>query len=1040
MLKILLSSFCLLSGMAISQTTNFVKAPNSYIYDIDLAKTNNYGGLEIPVVKAYEMWSKYEYLKQNGVSVPIPAGVQSASMFWEDVPGLITDVNIVPGANPADSKIKVDINKGKGKGNAVIAFKVNGTIYWSWHIWVTDNPENGVFYQHNTELDINRNPINIQYMDRNLGSTANSFLGPEWKKSGGLMYEWGRKDPFPGLVHKDGDFYEISGEVGVLRHKQISPFNTIPVQIRPFNEIEKNMKYAVNNPLTYIINTDISGNWFSDNRYKVAAASPDYVAWDLWSDNAKGFQSNGNSSNVPLRNESMSYELKSELDPCPNGWRIPSYYGRETPNNNLSFFGMKNWNNDDATLNTYQIHPTIVNPSLWGTRVYPGLGMDFTTTLIGFNGGRNIGNHPLPGAYVYYPNSAAPSAPVGIMFQDNAANGGLWSSTFAYDGARIFSIISDPHRTNTNVGLNAIFINQTNPTRSGNAVRCMRDPNLTAIGNFETAYFVAPKEDFHVGLDDPNSYIIAGQQSIQIPISKAYSVYNQLLSNHAMLPSEKLFAKVFWSTNIQLVKSVELVINPQDARLSVINVTFNSGQNGNAVISLHHGKPTAPALWSWHLWAPKDDPTVNTVSYTTENLIPTTYSFINPSVSKMPILKTTFMDRNLGAEESSLQSGLANGLHYQWGRKDPLPTFLGSQFPFVVSDAITMTPNQASLSNNEESKRYMKIREEKYLQSYTMPFDNYNSYNEIPHQNISDNILFSIQNPLHFLYQRELGVLYDGGNHHGNDLTKIKDWVSDQRGDADNRWGHADKKSPFDPCPEGWRVPDVSFTYLYTGSKGNSPWYNGYRNDAYGRPGVIQDQWHPIATYYFGTTESNLGWKFENPLFNIGTFPNDGIRGELGGNTKTMARTGVWTASLADLNTGFALAMQFEGNRMQTGTGVYPQAGMNVRCAKDENRFLADPVSRNSKNPVIVVEKPREALPELIKEELNIYPNPFKDEFSITNSDAQQFEIYDLSGKLVLKGNIQNNKVNATVISKGIYLLKIIMNDGSSVSKKLIKN
>ena len=71
--------------------------------------------------------------------------------------------------------------------------------------------------------------------------------------------------------------------------------------------------------------------------------------------------------------------------------------------------------------------------------------------------------------------------------------------------------------------------------------------------------------------------------------------------------------------------------------------------------------------------------------------------------------------------------------------------------------------------------------------------------------------------------------------------------------------------------------------------------------------------------------------------------------------------------------------------------------------------------------------------------ELKIYPNPFKDEFSISNSAASQYEIYDLSGKLVLKGAIQNGRVTATQIPKGIYLLKIKMKDGTFITKKLMK-
>ncbi|MGZ5274206.1 MAG: hypothetical protein ACXWCA_07825, partial [Kaistella sp.] len=212
---------CCIANLAYSQTANYAKAPNSYIYELDLAQSQNYGGLEIPVKKAYEMWSKYEYLKTDGAFTPIPAGIQSASVYWEDVPGLVEKASIIQSSNPADSKIKVEINKGKGKGNAVVAFKVDGTIYWSWHIWVTDNPQNGVAYSQGFEADIDGNPIKVEYMDRNLGATSNSFLGNEWQKSGGLMYEWGRKDPFPPLVYKDSHFYEISGELGVLKHKQI---------------------------------------------------------------------------------------------------------------------------------------------------------------------------------------------------------------------------------------------------------------------------------------------------------------------------------------------------------------------------------------------------------------------------------------------------------------------------------------------------------------------------------------------------------------------------------------------------------------------------------------------------------------------------------------------------------------------------------------------------------------------------------------------------------------------------------------------------
>lgn len=46
-----------------AQITDHKKAPNSYIFDVVMAKTNHYDGIRIPVKKAYDMWSNSQYLK-----------------------------------------------------------------------------------------------------------------------------------------------------------------------------------------------------------------------------------------------------------------------------------------------------------------------------------------------------------------------------------------------------------------------------------------------------------------------------------------------------------------------------------------------------------------------------------------------------------------------------------------------------------------------------------------------------------------------------------------------------------------------------------------------------------------------------------------------------------------------------------------------------------------------------------------------------------------------------------------------------------------
>ena len=455
-----------------------------------------------------------------------------------------------------------------------------------------------------------------------------------------------------------------------------------------------------------------------------------------------------------------------------------------------------------------------------------------------------------------------------------------------------------------------------------------------------------------------------------------------MLSDQEETASDNLLAKVMWTSNPNLITAVKIIKTNKDGRYSLIDLEINPTEKGNAVISLHNDDLINPALWSWHIWAPQDDPTINSVTYTTEAPVVVPYHFVNASASKLPPMKTEFMDRNLGAESSVLESGAANGLHYQWGRKDPIPNFLNETYPIIhsTSGGGGIPPKNSPVK--PPRPKPITISAKEYGTDFTDFDQNYGSTSINKDKKIRENILYSVNNPLRFLYQETLGDLYNGGNHYANDLSKVNDWVSNERGAADNRWGHADIKSPFDPCPEGWRVPDVSFTNLYTGSKGNSPWYNGYQNDAYGKAGVIQDQWHQINTFYGGTLEGDSGWKFDSPTFKIGHFPNDGIRGELGGRNVEMDRAGVWTASLADLNTGFALALQFEGNRMQTGTGVYPQAGMSVRCAKDEKRLLGTQVPRNKK-PTVSDEAPQKLVVKSANEQLKVYPNPFKDQFNI---------------------------------------------------------
>lgn len=73
-------------------------------------------------------------------------------------------------------------------GNAVIAAKNSkGTILWSWHIWCAEEGWNEHVYYNDAGT----------MMDRNLGATSAT---PGNVGALGLIYQWGRKDPFLGAA------------------------------------------------------------------------------------------------------------------------------------------------------------------------------------------------------------------------------------------------------------------------------------------------------------------------------------------------------------------------------------------------------------------------------------------------------------------------------------------------------------------------------------------------------------------------------------------------------------------------------------------------------------------------------------------------------------------------------------------------------------------------------------------------------------------------------------------------------------------------
>ncbi|MCD9856814.1 T9SS type A sorting domain-containing protein [Epilithonimonas sp. JDS] len=1128
---------------------DFTLAPNSYIFYKDgiLPDGNKIDGLYIPVAKAYQMWRQGRYMQNDtGTFTPISEnGVQSASVFWEDVNGLVSSTSIE--GTGEDAKIKILIDKTKGEGNANIAFKVDGVIYWTWHIWVTDDPKNGASYGQDFETDASNQAFVPQYMDRNLGATNAGFLGHDWHKSGGLMYQWGRKDPVPPLEYKDGSFYEVTGDIGSRRHS-FAALQSTPIAIKQrgtdtnTNNINGNIRYSINNPIDIITHATNDGTWFSSQEYKTDNTNPDLIeTWDLWSDNRKGLHSNASSSNSTVAADSKSYELKSEFDPCPNGWRVASHYGRNTINNNLNPLGRKySGFNDDTNSANSQILPNSVNGVLNGVKVYPGRGIDFSGT-----DNRKIGLMPTSGNYIYY--SGSDGAAATVVYQDQGSDALLLNATYGIGGSRSTIIRSDPERADvSSTGWNGIYVNQTVKTNGLGAVRCLKDPNIALLPSvYETEYVVSTDDDntdYKTWTKEPNSFVVmTGDPSDALPqdkelvisLKKAYAMQKLYLSDNKEIPSGNInTGSVIWTDNQSLIKKIQIVGSYPDQQMRVIIAT---GKKGNAVVAFHKGNngvwdTSSPdkVIWSWHIWAPVTDPLSegNQITYTTESLenggiIPASNGqLINPAKGGTP-LTTTFMDRNLGALqalpsslerpnlaaelESKTQIQQSGGLHYQWGRKDPLPTFHnpgGTQYNSAHANSVQVAAEYnvykqtgVDANNNVVLGISDPITDSVFSSTnetngYSKEWNVYKSNagiadNDPKNEKIRKVIKYATENPLSFLFRSKTGNeigIEDAGSLTAK-ASQVKDWISDENGLAQDRWGHATEKSAYDPCPGGWRVPDTANANLFAAgnngsyAKGSSPWfYNGYNtNSTFANYGIMQSTIADLTggavnnavnlRQYPGytltvTTEgtapsSRSGWvfNFPNSKYNIGNIPATGIRGVLGGNDWKNARsgfpdadnykyqTGLWTSSPADFYTGYAIGLDLSstsgfGGKLASGTAFYPQAAMGVRCVKDTERYMGDlPYTNNPDttylNSVITIKE--------YKNDIVIHPNPVKDVLHIVSkSDVQnsRFIIFDMAGSIVKEGYFDNAKINIANLPSGIYMLTL---ENSPKALKIIK-
>lgn len=203
----------------------------------------------------------------KGNSFSAVGQVAFAEVLWESY-----GTDVVPQSGDIVSKVSymdnaIHILAGRNEGNAVIAAKdSDGGILWSWHIWVTraDLQDQSVSYGSAGTM-----------MDRNLGALS---ADPTSVSSYGLLYQWGRKDPFPGVGKLSGNSFS-----------QARSTASWPAAVKLLDG--GSVLYSIKHPMTVLQADDLNYDWLPTGSIRI-----DATRWQ---------------------------HQKTIYDPCPYGWRVP---------------------------------------------------------------------------------------------------------------------------------------------------------------------------------------------------------------------------------------------------------------------------------------------------------------------------------------------------------------------------------------------------------------------------------------------------------------------------------------------------------------------------------------------------------------------------------------------------------------------------------------------------------------------------------------------------------------------------------------------
>lgn len=301
------------------------------------------------------------YIANNSNCIPT-----DAVLVWQDSENLVSNIQFIDGGSAESHRITFDVQQSYiNEGNAIIAIRnANGTIMWSWHIWVTDyvpflteitptydpsHTQKDKLVQSYDKLPAHTyttmgvplgwcnanhykgNSVLMQFTQAESGKTAIIEVRQQTTtfKGDAPYYQWGRKDPMlPFGRYSFGEIYKD-------QKTHYTDYSNYKFAVA---NVSSTIGTAIQNPNVlywYLIETS---NWsWCDINGTIYGKTSFINLWDA--DNTIFY------GNTPETNNYIIGE-KTIYDPSPAGYIIPpngamngsTYNGKNAPS---SSFGVK---------------------------------------------------------------------------------------------------------------------------------------------------------------------------------------------------------------------------------------------------------------------------------------------------------------------------------------------------------------------------------------------------------------------------------------------------------------------------------------------------------------------------------------------------------------------------------------------------------------------------------------------------------------------------------------------------------------------------